>query len=84
MRGWVYQVIDNYRYLLQQQTTGERILEELKRTEEDIVREVQCDVHTEEVLPNKSSVLFLTAMVNDGTFGSNTRLLMTCPTQPSI
>ena len=31
--GWVYRVIDNYRRLLQQQTTGERIREELKRTE---------------------------------------------------
>ena len=76
-------MIDNYRHLQQQQTTGERIPEELKRTEEDIAREEQCDVHTEEVLPKKSSVLILTAMVNDGIFGSNTRLLMTCPTQRS-
>ena len=47
LRCWVYRVIDNYRHLLQQQTTGERIPEELKRTEEDIAREAQCDVHTE-------------------------------------
>ena len=73
-----------FRHLIQQQTTGAPIAEELKRTEEDIAREAQCDVHTEEVLPKKSSVLILTAMVNDGTFGSNTRLLMTCPTQRSI
>ena len=79
-----YRVIDNYRHLLQQQTTGERIPEELKRTQKDIAREAECDVHTEEVLPKKSSVLILTAMVHDGTFGSNTRLLMTCPTFRSI
>ena len=77
-------MIDNYRHLLQQQTTGEGIPEELKSTEEDIAREAQCDVNTEEVLLKKSSVLILTAMVHDGTFGSNTRLLMTCPTQRSI
>ena len=39
VRGWVYRVIDNYRHLLQQHTTGERIPDELTRTEEDIVRE---------------------------------------------
>ena len=73
-----------FRHLKQQQTTGERIPEELKRTEDAIARQAQCDVHTEDVLPEKSSVLILTAMVNDGTFGSNTRLLMACPTQRSI
>ena len=73
-----------FRHLIQQQTTGERIPEELKRTKEDIAREAQCDVHTKEVLPKNSSVLVLAAMVNNGTFGSNTRLLMTCATQRSI
>ena len=40
-------VIDNYHHVLQQQTIGGCIPEELKRTEEDIAREAQCDVHTE-------------------------------------
>ena len=52
-------MIENCRHLQQQQTTGERIPEELKRTEEDIAREAQCDVHAEEALSKKSSVLIL-------------------------